>query len=301
MGWTLDQAPRMDGKVVVITGANSGIGWEAAWMLASRGAQVVMACRDPGRATEARERLLQKVPDAKLEMLKLDLASLASVRAAAEELGSRHPELYALVNNAGVMAIPYRKTEDGFEMQLSTNHLGHFALTGLLLPKIQGRVVSVSSGMHRAGRIHFDDLMGEKSYQPWAAYGQSKLANLLFTAELDLRLKKVGSPVKAVACHPGYSATNLQFVAARMENSSFMERFFGLGNALFAQSAEMGAQPTVYATSMEVEGGDYYGPSFLEIWGAPVKNSRSGAARDAEVAKRLWEVSETLTGVHFLD
>ncbi|HND31774.1 MAG TPA: SDR family NAD(P)-dependent oxidoreductase, partial [Myxococcota bacterium] len=207
MGWTLEQAPSMEGKVVVVTGANSGIGWEAAWMLAKKGATVVMACRDPGRATDAKERLLQKVPGATVEMLRLDLSSLASVRAAAAELTQRHPKLYALVNNAGVMALPYRKTEDGFEMQFGTNHLGHFALTGLLLPHIEGRVVTVSSVMHRAGRIRFEDLNGEKSYSPWPFYGQSKLANLLFMSELDRRLRKAGSSVKSVACHPGYAAT----------------------------------------------------------------------------------------------
>ncbi len=302
MGWTLEQAPSMEGKVVVVTGANSGIGWEAAWMLAKKGATVVMACRDPGRATEAKERLLQKVPGATVEMLRLDLSSLASVREAAGELIQRHPKLYALINNAGVMALPYRKTEDGFEMQFGTNHLGHFALTGLLLPHIDGRVVTVSSVMHRAGRIRFDDLNGEKSYSPWPFYGQSKLANLLFMSELDRRLRKAGSPVKSVACHPGYAATNLQTVAPKMNGSSVMEAFNNLGNALLAQSAEMGATPTVFAATMpEVEGGDYCGPSIVDVWGPPKKVGRNAASRDEVVASRLWEESERLTGVKFLD
>jgi NAD(P)-dependent dehydrogenase (short-subunit alcohol dehydrogenase family) len=227
------------------------------------------------------------------------------VRAFASRWNAEGAPLHALCNNAGVMAIPRRTTADGFEMQLGTNHLGHFALTGLLLERLlatpDARIVNVASTAHRPGRIDFDDLQGERSYGRWRAYSQSKLANLLFTFELQRRLAAKGARASAVACHPGYAATNLQFVGARMDGSSFMERFFGLGNALFSQSASMGALPTVYAaTAVDVQGGNYFGPGGLgELWGYPAKAGCTARARDRETARRLWEVSETLTGVTF--
>lgn len=274
-------------------------------MLASRGATVVMACRDPKRAQDAVERLKAKVPGGKTELLRLDLSSLASIREAAAELRGRHRRLYALVNNAGVMAIPYHKTADGFEMQLGTNHLGHFAWTGLLVDALEagGRVVNVSSTAHRTGSMDFNDLLWEKSYSRWGAYGRSKLANLLFTYEMDRRFRAKEMPLSAVACHPGYSNTNLQSVGAQMGASALEGKVMALGNRLVAQSAEMGAQPTVFATvDPGVQGGDYIGPGgLLEIAGPPVKVDSNSRSKNLEDARRLWEVSETLTGVRFLD
>jgi NAD(P)-dependent dehydrogenase (short-subunit alcohol dehydrogenase family) len=216
-----------------------------------------------------------------------------------------HPALHVLCNNAGVMAIPYRRTVDGFEMQFGTNHLGHFALTGLMLDRLlateDARVVNVSSGAHRMGKIRFDDLQWQNGYRKWRAYGQSKLANLLFTFELQRRADAAGAKLLSVACHPGYAATNLQAAGPRMQGSSMMESFFSVGNSLFAQSAAMGALPTEYAAvAPGVHGGDYIGPDGIaEMWGHPVNVGCSAAARDAAAAARLWEVSEQLTGVHY--
>lgn len=304
MGYTSKDLAPQKGRIFVITGANSGIGLEAALALAGAGARVVMACRDPGRAGEALARIKAAAPSAEVDTVKLDLASLASVRAAADELRGRLPRIDVLVNNAGVMALPERKTADGFEMQIGTNHLGHFALTGLLLGHIDpsaGRVVNVSSMMHRRGKMNFDDLMGERGYSKWPAYGQSKLANLLFTFELHRRLRAAGSKIKSVACHPGYSSTNLQGVGARMEGSSFGEWVMSLGNKIMAQPAEAGAWPTLYAaTGGDIESGDYTGPSGLqEMRGPAVKVGCTKAARSEEDAKRLWTMSEELTGVKY--
>ncbi|MFO0590192.1 MAG: oxidoreductase [Polyangiaceae bacterium] len=304
MGYTSKDLPSQKGRIFVITGANSGIGLEAALALAGVGARVVMACRDPGRAGEALSRVKAASPSADVETVALDLASLASVRAAAAELKSRLPRIDVLVNNAGVMALPQRKTADGFEMQLGTNHLGHFALTGLLLDQIEpksGRVVNVSSMMHRRGKMDFDDLMSEKRYSKWDVYGQSKLANLLFTFELDRRLRKAGMAIKSVACHPGYSATNLQSAGPKMENASLSGWVMSIGNKLFAQSAAAGAWPTLYAAvGDDIEGGDYTGPSgFNEMGGPAVKVGCTKAARSEEDAARLWSASEELTGVTY--
>ena len=305
MGYTSKDLSPQNGRIFVITGANSGIGLAAAQALAGAGARVVMACRDPGKAGEALAQIKQSAPQAVVETVKLDLASLASVRAAAEELRSRLPRIDVLVNNAGVMALPQRKTADGFEMQIGTNHFGHFALTGLLLGHIDpaaGRVVSVSSMMHRRGKMNFDDLMHERGYSKWPVYSQSKLANLLFTFELSRRLKAAGSRIKSAACHPGYSSTNLQFAGPRMENASVSGWFMSIGNKLVAQSADAGAWPTLYAaTGEDIESGDYTGPSGIqEMWGPAVKVGCTKAARSEEDAKRLWAVSEELTGVKFV-
>jgi NAD(P)-dependent dehydrogenase (short-subunit alcohol dehydrogenase family) len=279
----------MTGRVVVITGANSGIGRAAASKLAGAGAQVVLAVRDTdkGRATAA------TMPGA-TEVRRLDLASLASVR---EFAAGWDGEIDLLINNAGVMVPPLGRTADGFELQFGTNHLGHFALTNLLLEHVSGRVVSVASGAHRFGRIDFDDLNWEhRPYKRWRAYGQSKLANLLFTTELQRRLSAAGSSVLATAAHPGYASTNLQFHSG--------ERLVDLvsvaGNRLIAQDADGGARPTLYAATAEVPGDSYTGPGgFLEVRGAPKLVDRSAAAKDIGVARRLWNVSEQLTGVHF--
>jgi NAD(P)-dependent dehydrogenase (short-subunit alcohol dehydrogenase family) len=305
VGWTARDLPDLSGRTMVVTGGNSGIGYEAARELARKGAHVVLACRDAGRAEEARARIAAEQPGARLEVMELDLASLASVRAFAGRLRARHPRLDALLNNAGVMAIPRRLTADGFEMQLGTNHLGHFALTGLLLEALlaapAARVVNVSSTAHRAGHIHFDDLQLERGYGPWRAYGQSKLANLLFTYELQRRLEAAGASAIGVACHPGYAATNLQLVGPRMSGSSLMEHVMRLGNRAFSQSAAMGALPTLYAAAApEVRGGGYYGPDgFMENRGHPRRVGSSRRSHDAADAARLWQLSEELTGVRF--
>jgi NAD(P)-dependent dehydrogenase (short-subunit alcohol dehydrogenase family) len=302
-----DALPDLAGRTLLVTGANSGLGLETARDFARHGARVVMACRDADKAKAAEAVIRAESPRAELDVLPLDLASLASVRAFARDFLARHDALHALVNNAGVMALPRRTTADGFEMQLGTNHLGHFALTGLLLELLRAtpgaRVVNVSSTMHKIGRMRFDDLHGERSYGKWRAYGQSKLANLLFTYELQRRLEKAGAAPQlvAVASHPGYAATNLQFAGPRMEGSRALETGAGLLNRLLSQSAEMGALPSIYAaTHPEVAGGDYLGPGgFMEMWGPPAKVRSSRSARSASDAERLWTVSEELTGVRY--
>jgi len=305
--WTAADIPDLSGRAVVVTGANSGIGLEAARQLAGAGAHVVLACRDARRGEAAAEEIRTTYADVSLEVSELDLASLSSVRDFAKGVAERHPALAVLVNNAGVMAIPRRETADGFEMQLGTNHLGHFALTGLLLGPLfaapSSRVVTVSSNAHRMGRMHWDDLQGERRYGRWAAYGQSKLANLLFHRELARRLDAQPCETISVACHPGYAATNLQFGGARMEGSGWKERGMTLVNWLFAQSAAMGALPTLYAAvADDVENGDVIGPDGLgEAWGHPKKVRPGAAARDDAAAQRLWDVSEDLTGVRYLD
>lgn len=303
--WTADDIPDLSGKTIVVTGGNSGIGYEAALQFARKRADVILACRDLGKARTAAAQISSSSPSAKVEVMELDLANLASVRGFSDALHVEHQALHVLCNNAGVMAIPYRQTVDGFEMQFGTNHLGHFALTGLLLDRLLAtdgaRVVNVSSGAHRMGRIRFDDLQWHNGYRRWMAYGQSKLANLLFTFELQRRADAAGAKLLSVACHPGYAATNLQAAGPRMEGSSMLESLFSLGNSLFAQSAAMGALPTEYAASApNVHGADYFGPDGVgEMWGYPVAVGCSAAARDTAAAKRLWEVSEQLTDVHY--
>jgi NAD(P)-dependent dehydrogenase (short-subunit alcohol dehydrogenase family) len=299
--WTTDDIPDQKGRIAIVTGANSGIGLVAARELARAGARVVLACRDTEKGAAAARDMTTRAANAEVEVSALDLASLESVRAFAERFRAEHDGLDLLINNAGVMAPPRRTTADGFELQFGTNHLGHFALTGLLLEAMQGRtsarVVNVSSGAHRFGRIDFEDLQGERKYGRWRAYGQSKLANLLFTFELDRRLRAAGSTVSSLAAHPGYAATNLQSAAAPWLDRTFM----AVTNAVMAQSAEMGALPTLYAaTKPDVEGGTYVGPSdFFEQRGHPKPVGSSPAARDEKGAAKLWEVSEQLTGVKF--
>jgi NAD(P)-dependent dehydrogenase (short-subunit alcohol dehydrogenase family) len=302
--WTTADIPRQDGKIIVVTGANSGIGFEAARALAGAGAHVVLACRKRAAADEAVEKIRAEHPAASLEFGELDLASLTSVRAFAAGFAGRHARLDVLINNAGLMALPYQKTVNGFETQLGVNHLGHFALTGLLLGlaarSAPSRVVTVSSLAHQMGAVDFDDLHRERSYQKWTAYGQSKLCNLLFAYELDRRLRARGLPVRSVACHPGYSATNLQYAGPRMVGSTWQERMWGAFNRWIAQDAATGALPTLFAAvAPEAEGGDFIGPARLGMWGAPVKVTSNARSRDEALARRLWEVSEQLTGVSF--
>jgi NAD(P)-dependent dehydrogenase (short-subunit alcohol dehydrogenase family) len=297
--WTADQIPDQSGRVAVVTGGNSGLGLETVRQLARAGARVVLACRDTAKGEAAREQVRAGVPDADIEVAPLDLASLASVREFADRIKGEGTGLDLLINNAGVMAPPRRETADGFELQLGTNHLGHFALTGQILAAMEGRedarVVTVSSGAHRMGKINFDDLQSERGYSRWRAYGQSKLANLLFAFELDRRLRAAGSPIKSVAAHPGYAATNLQSAAPPLFDRMVMV----FTNRLLAQSAEMGALPQLYAaTNPVVEGGTYIGPDGIaEQRGHPKTVGSSGAARDEATARRLWDVSEDLTGV----
>jgi len=302
--WTADQIPDLGGKTIIVTGGNSGIGYEAVKQLARKGAQVVLACRDMEKARAAIASIASEQPRASVEAMALDLASLASVRSFAATFLAAHTTLDVLCNNAGVMALPYRKTADGFEMQFGTNHLGHFALTGLLLEPLLAtpgaRVVNVSSGAHRMGSIHFDDLQWERSYRRWGAYGQSKLANLLFTYELQRRCAAAGASLISVACHPGYAATNLQAAGPRMEGSTWMESLSEFANRVAAQSAAMGALPTLYAATADVHGGDYIGPDgFGELWGNPKKVQSNQRSHDTAAATKLWEVSEQLTGVRY--
>lgn len=279
----------MTGRTAVITGANSGIGRAAARALAAAGARVTLAVRDPekGRAAAA-------AMPGDTDVRELDLANLASVRSFA---AGWEGDIDLLINNAGVMVPPLTRTADGFELQFGTNHLGHFALTNLLLDHVTGRVVTVSSTGHRMGRIDFNDLNWErKPYKAWAAYGQSKLANLLFTSELQRRLSEAGSPVIATAAHPGYASTNLQFHSQRRS----MDLIGAIGNRLLAQDENGGALPTLYAAVADVPGNSFAGPGgFMEQRGAPKLVGRSSAAKDDDVARRLWEVSEKLTGVRF--
>jgi NAD(P)-dependent dehydrogenase (short-subunit alcohol dehydrogenase family) len=303
--WSTDDMPDLTGRIAVVTGANSGLGRVAAEELARAGAHVVLACRDQSRAAAAIDAIVAAHPAASVEARALDLASLASVREFSDKFRVGYRELHILCNNAGVMALPRRETVDGFEMQLGTNHLGHFALTGLLLDRLVAtpgsRVVTTSSTAHRIGKIRFDDLQSVKSYSKWGAYGQSKLANLLFAYELQRRLAAARFDTASVACHPGYAATNLQAAGPRMEGSQRMLRLVGWANDTFSQSAEMGALPTLYAAaSPDVRGGDYIGPAdFFETWGPPVKVPSSARSHDAEAAARLWEVSQEQTGVDY--
>ncbi len=305
MVWSSENLPDLTGKVAVITGANSGLGLETTRGLARTGATIVMACRNAQKAERAQEDVLANVPGAHLEIIPLDLASLASIRSFADTFAGRFETLDLLCNNAGVMALPRSTTADGFEMQIGTNHLGHFALTGQLFEHLKkaphARVVNVASLAHTTGRINFDDLMGERSYSKWLTYCQAKLANLLFTFELDRRLRAKGLAPICLASHPGYSATALQGKGAKIQGSKFKERFMELANRLFAQSAAMGALPSLYALTAEgVEGGQYYGPDgFAEIWGKPTLVRAKKKAYDPDTASRLWSVSVELTGVDF--
>jgi NAD(P)-dependent dehydrogenase (short-subunit alcohol dehydrogenase family) len=295
--WTRADMPPQTGRVAVVTGANSGLGQEIALALAVAGARVVLACRDRARAEAAAERIRNAAPPAELEVRALDLADLSSVRAFAEGFAADHDRLDLLVNNAGLMAVDEDRTTDGFEMQVGVNHLGHFALTARLLPLLIGvpgaRIGTMSSVGHRAGRLDLSDLMFERRrYDRWRPYAQSKLANLLFTAELQRRLRESGSPAIAVAAHPGASATDLGFEGR------------GPGNLVvrtlmpwFAQPVVQGALPMLRAvTDPGVRGGEFYGPRWIGF-GHPVPEPPSRAARDLDDAGRLWDLSADLTGL----
>ncbi|OLT26467.1 short-chain dehydrogenase [Actinomadura sp. CNU-125] len=298
-GWTADDIGDLTGRRAIVTGANSGLGYHTALQLARHGASVVLACRSAERGQSAHDRIRAAAPDADVALGSLDLADLASVRAFAD----RNPEpLDVLVNNAGVMALPHRTTADGFEMQFGTNHLGHFALTALLLPALRAakapRVVNVTSGFAWSGRFRWNDLQSERRYRKWGAYSQSKLANLSFTAELDRRVPGL----TAVAAHPGYAATNLQQAGPRLSGDRIGDRVMGIANAVVAQPARDGALPLLYAaTAPDVRGGACYGPRILQYRGAPTEVVTPPQATRPGVPARLWQVSESLTGVSFED
>jgi NAD(P)-dependent dehydrogenase (short-subunit alcohol dehydrogenase family) len=297
-GWTAKDIPDQSGRNAIVTGANSGLGLVTARELARAGASVVMACRNLDKGHAAIEQVRAAVPDAQVQLEELDLASLESVRGFAERYRATHDGLDLLINNAGVMAPPRRRTADGFELQFGTNHLGHFLLTTLLLDLMEGRedarVVTLSSTAHKMGRISFDNLGGDRRYFRWNAYGQSKLANLLFALELDRRLRQKDSTVKSLAAHPGYASTNLQSAAAPLVDRLVMK----VGNTVIAQNDEMGALPQLFAaTERGLEGGTYIGPDGPgEQRGHPTIVSPNGRAQDEDTARRLWLVSEELTG-----
>jgi NAD(P)-dependent dehydrogenase (short-subunit alcohol dehydrogenase family) len=304
-GWKADDIPDLSGRTAVVTGANSGLGYDTALQLATHGAHTVLACRGLDKGSDAAARILDRHPDAKVEVMELDLASLASVERFATHFRSDHDALDILVNNAGVMAIPHRTTTDGFEMQFGTNHLGHFALTGRLLPTLRARsgarVVTVSSFVGYTGRINFKDLTGERHYNKWIAYGQAKLANYLFAVELDRRAKSNGIDLISVAAHPGYASTNLQSTGPAMAGNRFMVKVMEVGNRLFGQPAAKGALPTLYAaTAPGLHGAEYIGPALL-MRGSPRRTIPPLQARNPETARRLWEESSRLTGVSFDD
>jgi protochlorophyllide reductase len=298
--WTSADINDLSGRVAVVTGANSGLGFETSAALAAHGARVVMAGRNADRLEQAMSDIRLRSPAASVEPLIVDLASLSSIRDAAADLLVTHPKIDLLVDNAGVMAIPRADTVDGFETQFGTNHLGHFALTGLLLPAMisttHSRVVVITSKARHIGRIDLDDLHGRKRYGRWAAYGQSKLSNLIFALELERRLRAAHTETIALAAHPGYAATNLQTGSSWYQNA-----YYAIGNILFAQSAAAGAWPQLYAaTASGVHGGELYGPSQSGgMRGYPKRDKIEARARNTDVARRLWEASVAATGVSY--
>ena len=302
--WTAADVPDQTGRTAIVTGANSGLGFRTAEALAGAGASVVLACRDASRGGAALDRLKAAVPEAadRLSLRPLDLADLDSVREFAE-LTTDPIDL--LINNAGIMALPSRRTTaQGFEAQVGTNHLGHFALTGLLLPKLlerpASRVVTLSSSFHKMARLsHLDDLQSERKYSGWTTYGLSKLANVLFFTELDRRLRATGATTISVGAHPGYASTNLQISGPQTGGASPSARVMALVNPYLGQSDTMGALPTLRAaTAPDVEGGEFYGPSrFAEMRGYPKRVKYSSAGGNGAAARKLWDESERLTGV----
>lgn len=305
VGMSGSPVPDQTGRIALITGANSGLGLETARALAGAGATVVLACRNPSRAERALEQVAAVATAGAPRSVALDLADLESIAAAAEEVAATTDRLDILVNNAGIMAVPRAETHQGFESQFGVNHLGHFALTGHLLPTLLAapapRVVTVSSVGHRSGRISWDDLDANRGYHRWLRYGQSKLANLLFTSALNRRAGQHGTALIAVAAHPGYAATSLTHNGpGGAGRRPVMDRLVGIGDALFAQSATDGARPQIHAaTATEVVGNDYFGPDGpFEQRGKGVRRvGRSARAADSDDADRLWTVSEEKTGV----
>ena len=303
--WTSADIPDQTGRTVLVTGGNSGLGFHTCRILAAKGARVLLASRSAQRGDQARTEIIQGLPDAQLEVTALDLADLDSVRRCAENLNSNLDRLDILVNNAGVMAIPQQETAQGFERQIGVNHLGHFALTGALLPLLlatpASRIVNVSSMAHRNGRMNFSDLHSRQKYSRFGAYAQSKLANLLFTLELHRRLESIAAPTICASAHPGWAATRLQYASPSETGSRLELVVMRTLNAIFAQSAEQGALPQLYAaTSPVVKGGDYIGPDgWMEMRGYPQKVTAKEHAYDAESARELWRISVETTGEEF--
>jgi NAD(P)-dependent dehydrogenase (short-subunit alcohol dehydrogenase family) len=306
--WTTAQIPDLSGRTVVVTGANSGVGFAATRAFARADAQVVMGCRSDERGADARDEIEADVDDASLSVLECDLGDLASIRAFAERFRDQFGDLHVLCNNAGVMAIPYRETAEGFERQFGVNHLGHFALTGYLLGPLtstdeETRVITQSSGLHERGEMDLDGgaLPGESEYDPWDAYARSKLANVLFAYELDRRFDASGTSATSIACHPGWAATNLQRRGPEMNGSRLGVWVRRVANHVFAQSVKQGALPMLYAaTADDVRGGEYVGPSgLMNMRGSPERQRSSDRSYDRTLAARLWEASEELTGVTY--
>lgn len=303
--WSIDDIPRQEGRIAVVTGANSGLGYHTTRALALKGAKVVMACRNIEKGEVARQRILALNPAVKPEVWHLDLASLKSAGAFADKFNAASDRLDLLINNAGLMAIPYGRTEEGFEMQFGVNHLGHFALSARLWPLLSktpgSRIVQVSSLAHYFGRIRFEDIHWNRKYSKWGAYGMSKLANLLFIHALAGRINGSGSEVTALAAHPGYANTDLQTKGAKMRGSRIGAASFSLVNRLAAQPAALGALPALYAATADgVTQGAYYGPEgFLRMRGRPTVDQPSGKRVSDKVAGELWRVSESLTGTDF--
>lgn len=305
-GWRVTDMPDLTGRTAVVTGANSGLGLETARALGGAGADVILACRNTEKGQGAIDDIRRDHPDAELEVMTLDLADLTSVQSFAEAFDQARGRLDLLINNAGVMALPERRTADGFEMQFGTNHLGHFALTGRLMDKLlqtpAARVVTLSSLAHKFGKIDLADPNWQRRrYQKWLAYGQSKLANLMFALELQRRLEAAGADAISVAAHPGFAATHLQFAGPEMTGSHVAKLGMKVSNALLSQSQADGALPSLYAaTGPDVAGGDYFGPGGIgELQGAPVKVDPAGRAQRRQLAEDLWRESESLTGVRY--
>jgi len=303
--WNDADIPDLTDRTMLVTGANSGLGLCSALALAGHGATVVLGCRSPERGGEALDQVRSAATGAEPTLLALDLADLSSIASAADELSASIDRLDVLMNNAGVMALPLRRTTDGFEAQFGTNHLGHFALTGRLLPLLSAaeapRVVTTSSNMHKIGKMRWDDPNWDTGYRKWPAYGQSKLANLLFAFELDRRARAHESPLVSVAAHPGYASTHLQAAGPEMAGNNLMKRATDLANRLVAQPAEMGALPQLCAATVAgIEGGTYLGPDGLfENAGHPKVVRGTASAYKEDEARRLWTLSEELTGVSY--
>ncbi len=305
MKWTEENIPAQNGKVVVITGANSGLGFYTSLAIAGKGARVIMACRSLEKGEEARQQIQSLQPGAELELMELDLSMLSSVKTFAQKLLATYGAPDILINNAGVMNLPYLKTSEGFEMQFGVNHLGHFALSALLWPELSvkpgARLVNVSSAAYRSGKIRFEDIHWEKSYNKWGAYGMSKLANLLFTLELSRRLKGSGQDILVASAHPGYADTTLVAKGMLMSGAKRKANFVNLANRYLGQSAAMGALPTLYAASApRVEQGGFYGPSgFMKMKGWPALEIPNPRKVNLFVSAQLWKLSEDLTGIKF--
>ena len=302
--WTQKDIPDLTGKFVVVTGANSGLGFESSQELARHGAALVMAVRNMEKGEKAQAKIVREVPGAALDVMKLDMGSLDSVREFVHAFKEKYDRLDILLNNAGLMAIPYQETVDGFEMQLGVNHLGHFALTGLLLDVLMNtpgaRIHNVSSSANFFGKIDPDHLLGKEDYSRWGAYGQSKLANVLFTFELQKRLSAAGADTMANVSHPGLVIGNLQANSMQQSGTSYEGIFYRLAQPFLARDISVGVRPMLYAmTAPEARGGVLYGPKYIHHLGPVAEVKANDAAYDPRTLERFWEVSETLTGVTF--